>query len=128
MALLGAATMACGSGDDDPGPAQASALGRSTVVEEAATAPELPAVEIVTTEYAFALPPTIDAGPVRLEIRNDGAEAHHVQLFELSEGATTGDFVGKMTTDIANVHDVGAFVGGTGPVPAGGTSAAEPLQ
>jgi len=51
-----------------------------------------PAVVTVTaTDYRFAMPDTIRAGLVTLQLVNHGKEMHHMQLVRLAEGKTAAD-------------------------------------
>ena len=48
-------------------------------------------VDVIATEYKFALPATIKAGKTALVMMNQGKEAHVMSVFRLKEGKTIQD-------------------------------------
>lgn len=50
------------------------------------------ALEVVATEYAFAMPQTVAAGPTEITVRNDGQEDHQAQVARLNTGVTIDQF------------------------------------
>jgi len=87
-------------------------------------APALPPVAVFTaTEYAFAGPDTLAAGPTTFQMAAAGAELHHLTLVRFDEGYTLGEFLGAMQAGgppPAWAH----FMGGPNPPPPGGASEA----
>jgi hypothetical protein len=77
-------------------------------------------------EYRFDVRSPVEAGLHRLELVNDGDEAHHAQIFRLDDGSTVDDLTAALATgDPAGALDVGDFLGGTGLVSPGQRSRAE---
>jgi len=50
--------------------------------------PEIREMTVVSTEYGFSAPDTIDAGTIRIRLENRGRELHHLQLLRLEKGMT----------------------------------------
>jgi uncharacterized cupredoxin-like copper-binding protein len=88
------------------------------VAPPAPPAPPAPhAVTVVATDFHFALPATLEAGPTSFTIVNHGREAHHLQLERLEGGHTLADLLAAFKK------------GGPPPawaVDAGGPNAADP--
>lgn len=78
--------------------------------------------------YGFTLASTVQAGPTRINLRNEGAEPHHAQLFRLDDESTLEDLGAQLATgDYTDTYDVGFFDGGTGTVDPGGEASATGL-
>jgi uncharacterized cupredoxin-like copper-binding protein len=74
-------------------------------------------VTVTTTDYRFAMPDTLTAGPTTFTLVNRGREAHHLFLVRLKNGKT--------------IADLGAAMSKPGPMPAwavaaGGPNAVDP--
>ena len=80
------------------------------------------------TTYQFQMPDEVPAGATRISLTNNGAEAHHAQLFRLDDGKTMADLAETLASgEPAATSDVGRFVGGTGLVDPGGSSQADAI-
>lgn len=89
--LAGLALFACGS-DKPP----ADAAGASDTAAAAAASTGIPAVTIVTTDYAFDAPSELPAGLTTFRLVNRGPSLHHVQLVKMGEGKTVEDFMAAL--------------------------------
>ena len=49
-------------------------------------------VEVVASDFAFAMPDTVPAGPTTFHLVNQGPSIHQIQIVRLDEGKTMGDF------------------------------------
>jgi uncharacterized cupredoxin-like copper-binding protein len=58
-----------------------------------ATPPAGPVVTVVTTDYRFALPDTLTAGPTTFRLVNHGRELHQLYLVHLQDGKSTADLL-----------------------------------
>jgi hypothetical protein len=77
-------------------------------------------------EYQFDLPDEVAPGPTRVSLANEGAEAHHAQLFRLGDGQTVEDLTAALADGGPPAAlEVGEYVGGTALVAPGETSDAE---
>lgn len=70
-------------------------------VEPSASASASPAagaaaLEVVATDFAFAMPETAPAGPTEITVRNDGQEDHQAQVARLNTGVTMEQFQGEL--------------------------------
>src|SRR4029079_16737735 len=54
------------------------------------------AVTVIATDYHFAIPATLAAGPTTFTIVNRGREAHHLQLERLEQGHSLADFLAAL--------------------------------
>jgi hypothetical protein len=78
------------------------------------------------TTYSFDVPDDLTAGAIDLNLANDGAEAHHAQLFQLKDGADPEAVLAKLKADdLGGALAFGAFAGGTGVTDPGSSSAAD---
>lgn len=69
-------------------------------------------VTVTTTDYRFAMPDTLPAGPTSFTLVNHGRELHHLFLVRLAHGKT--------------VADLGAAMSKPGPMPAWAVAAGGP--
>jgi len=69
-------------------------------------------VTVVATDYAFAMPDTLSAGPVTFRLKNEGHELHHLYLARLDGGKKAVDLVKALEAE--------------GPPPAWSTDAGGP--
>jgi uncharacterized cupredoxin-like copper-binding protein len=53
-------------------------------------------VTVTATDYAFAMPDTLAAGPTKFQLVNHGHELHHLLLVRLNDGKTTRDLAAAM--------------------------------
>lgn len=53
--------------------------------------PAIPTFRIVAHDYSYELPASVSAGPVRVELVNQGSELHHAQILRLEQGKTLRD-------------------------------------
>lgn len=124
---------ACGDDDSDDG-----ATGDTTSTTAAdGKAVSIPIVTVTTSEttgddgssaYAFDIADDLTAGPTQINLRNDGSEAHHVQIFKLNDGVTMEQFGEILAAgDIGGLFGIGAMVGGTGTADPGSESKADAL-
>lgn len=60
-----------------------------TYTREAASIPE---INIEAIDFAYTAPDTLEAGWVRVNLTNSGAESHHVQFLRLNDGVTLNQF------------------------------------
>src|SRR5687768_156491 len=72
-----------------------SAEARTTKAAEAAPA-EPQQVTMLTKDYFFVAPDTIEAGLTTIRLKNQGNEFHHIQLIELADGKTLDDLIEAM--------------------------------
>jgi uncharacterized cupredoxin-like copper-binding protein len=83
LGLLGVALSAVGVHEDS-----------ARAVESAA-----PHTVIVTaTDFSFAMPATLPAGPTKFQLVNHGQQLHHLFLVRLNDGKTAADLVAAMKT------------------------------
>lgn len=98
--LLVAAVAWSGCGDDD-----------------ARAQDAVPTIEVVVggeAEYRFDVPGSVDAGPVRIDLTNEGIEPHHAQVLRLHDDATVDDLQAALEEGGPPAAlGVGTFVGGT---------------
>jgi hypothetical protein len=77
-------------------------------------------------EYQFELPDEVAPGPTRISLANEGADAHHAQLFRLNDDRTVEDLTAALADGGPPAAlKVGEYVGGTALVAPGETSHAE---
>jgi hypothetical protein len=73
------------------------ALTRASAPLSIAPPPAPPqAVTVIATDYHFAIPTTLAAGPTTFTIVNRGREAHHLQLERLEQGHSLADFLAAL--------------------------------
>jgi uncharacterized cupredoxin-like copper-binding protein len=84
-------------------------------------APASRTVVVTTTDYTFAMPDTIAAGPVTFRIENRGHEAHHLTLVRLDQGHSLADLLAAFKAG-GPPPMWAVFVGGPNAVDPGGTS------
>lgn len=53
-------------------------------------------VQVVTTEYAFTMPDTLSAGWTSFQMRNEGADVHHMTFVRLEEGKSLQDLLAAL--------------------------------
>ena len=53
-------------------------------------------VTVTATDYRFAMPDTLPAGPTKFWLVNHGHELHHLFLVRLNDGKTAGDLASAM--------------------------------
>lgn len=121
---------ACGDDDD-------SGDGGASTTSPDADSVSIPIVTVTATQsdnddgstaYAFEIDAEIPAGPTQFNLRNDGDQPHHVQIFRLNDDATMDDFGESLASgDMGALLAIGAFVGGTGTADPGSESSADAL-
>lgn len=129
---------ACGnddSGDDAAADSTTTTTSTTTVAEGEPAS--IPVVTITASQaageggsggYSFSLADDLTAGPTQINLRNEGPEPHHVQIFKLDDGVTMEQFDEVLASgDEAALFGVGAFVGGTGTADPGTESKADAL-
>lgn len=138
-ALLVAVAGITACGDDDS--SSDDAVAGSTTTTTATTADgdqvSIPVVTVTTSQsgdaegadrYSFSLTDDLTAGPTQINLRNEGPEPHHVQVFKLDDGVTMDQFGEVLASgDESALLGVGAFVGGTGTADPGSDSKADAL-
>jgi hypothetical protein len=75
-------------------------------------------VEVVTKDYAFDAPDTLQAGLTTIHLKNEGKELHHAQLIKLEEGKTLSD-VAQALKNPGPPPSWVKFVAGPNAVPGG---------
>jgi uncharacterized cupredoxin-like copper-binding protein len=78
-----------------------------------------PLVTITAHDYGFQLPATVPAGPVRLELVNQGRELHHTQLMRLAPGKTVAAFQAAIAAGHEQFPDWAVPMGGPNGVEPG---------
>lgn len=121
---------ACGDDDD-------SGDGGASTTSPDADSVSIPIVTVTATQsdnddgstaYAFEIDAEIPAGPTQFNLRNDGDQPHHVQIFRLNDDVTMDDFGESLASgDMGALLAIGAFVGGTGTADPGSESSADAL-
>ena len=91
---------------------------------ESAAPPAPPAgpnvVEVTASDFAFAMPDTLPAGPTTFHLVNQGPSVHHIQVIRLEEGKTMADFEKAMGPGEHPPQSWMVFEGGPNtPVPGG---------
>lgn len=132
LVLTTAGIAACG--DDD---ATDGASGNTSSTAPDADPVSIPIVTVTaietetddgSTAYALQIDDGLTAGPTQFNLRNNGSEPHHMQIFRLNDDATPDDFGAALATgDIGALLGTGAFMGGTGTADPGSESAADAL-
>ena len=80
-------------------------------------------------DYGFTGPDRIPAGMTTVQIVNQGKDLHQVQIMQLMEGKTAGDFQAAMKADSSHTPAWAKFVGGPNAVmPAGRAEATMALS
>lgn len=77
--------------------------------------------------YGFDVPASVEAGPTRISLENEGAEPHHAQLFKLNDGSTFDDLTDRLAVSEFAMFEVGSVEGGTGTTDPGASAQAEGL-
>ena len=83
-------------------------------------APAINAITITANEFTLEAPDTVSAGPVTINLQNDGKEFHHVWIARLEGGRTMADLEAAMKQPgppPAWLRDIG---GPNAPMPMGG--------
>ena len=137
VAMLVAVAGISACGDDDSGD---DAAGDTTTTSTTAGDGSPVSIPIITvtasqttdadgsTAYAFDIADDLTAGPTQINLRNDGTEAHHVQIFKLNDGVTMDQFGEVLASgDESALLGIGAYVGGTGSADPGSESKADAL-
>jgi hypothetical protein len=78
-------------------------------------------VEIVTHEFAFAMPDSLPAGLTTFRLRNEGRQPHHLMLYRLEPGKSLADVTVALHAGGAHPAWMHA-VGGPNAVPHGGVA------
>jgi hypothetical protein len=87
----------------------------------ARAAAQIPQIVIQSTDYSFAAPAEVPAGLVSILHENVGKETHHVQIFQLNEGATIEQLMAALPQgDVALFALLRDLPGGPGPTVPGG--------
>jgi hypothetical protein len=85
-------------------------------------APAVTTITITANEFALQAPDTVPAGPVRINLLNQGKEFHHVWIARLEDGRTMADVEAALKQPghpPTWLRDVG---GPNAPMPGGGTA------
>jgi hypothetical protein len=83
--------------------------------------PEIRELQVVSTEYRFSAPDTVEAGLIRIRLQNQGRELHHLQLLRLDQGLTAEEVVEHARRDEFKIPGL-TYVGGPSIPPPGGSS------
>ena len=75
-------------------------------------------VQIVTHEFAFAMPDSLPAGLTTFRLRNEGQQPHHLMLYRLEPGKSLADVLVALRAGGAHPAWMQA-VGGPNAVPHG---------
>lgn len=124
--IMGAATTlaavvlaACSTASAQPSAPPAAVV--EAAVEAGVVTPAV--VEIVTKDHFFEAPAEIESGWVTVRSRNEGVEAHHVQLAQLNDGVTFEAFVEALQQGPEVAFPMLSLAGGPGPLDTGGEAA-----
>jgi hypothetical protein len=102
------------------GAALASTLTFRGIGALAAQADDFPEVVIVTKEYSFEMPATIDSGFTRLTMDNQGMMGHHAMLMRVNDDATLEDLqAALMEPAFEPMFAVSQSIGGPSAGPGG---------
>jgi hypothetical protein len=85
---------------------------------------ESPVAIFVAGDYGFEGPDTLPAGWTTIRVHNDGLEAHHIQILELTEGKTLADLSNALRTPLIAVPKWAKHRGGPNAVDSGGVAEA----
>lgn len=128
------ALLATACAEDEPASTTAAPSGESTTTAGGDTtsttagddmASEMPAIEIVASDYAFEIDDEVPAGFVQVSMRNDGEEAHHAQIVRLNDDVTMEDLNAALQSgDEAAALALVTLVGGPSVADPGITSTA----
>ena len=130
---------ACGGSAASPAPSVApppSAAPPSMAPSAAPTeAPSVPAspsaapaevqeLPVEGSDFAFALAPSIPAGPTRITLTNTGVEDHQAQVAKLADGTTLDDLLATLATDESAALAMVTLAGGPNAVTPGAVGSA----
>lgn len=79
-----------------------------------------PELRMVATDYAFEVTGEVAAGLTLITLENNGAEPHHAQLMQLTEGESPETLQVAMGQGPEEMFGLGRFVGGPSAVGPGG--------
>lgn len=84
-------------------------------------APATSTLSVTATDYAFAAPESIGAGPTLISLQNGGAQIHHAQLWRLKDGTTAEAYeaILKKQSHEATVEPIASFAGGVASIAPG---------
>jgi hypothetical protein len=87
----------------------------------ACSTPEPAIIEIVAHDLSFEIPDTVPAGLVRLQLTNQGSQAHAAQLYRLNDGVDLDRFKTAMRQGISTERLIATSLGGPANVDRGET-------
>ena len=73
----------------------------------------------LTTEYQFGGPDMVSAGNTIIRMRNQGREAHHIQLLKLETGHTLSELVERLHAPVTQIPAWAKQIGGPNAVESG---------
>lgn len=83
---------------------------------------DIPELTIVTHDYRFEAPDTVQAGLTRVRLRNEGNEHHHAQIVRLGPGVTIPKLLEAIGKSVATLPGGTKLVGGPNVPAKGGVS------
>ena len=82
-------------------------------------APVIPEITITAEDYSYKAPVKVGAGWVRVTLKNNGTESHHVQFLRLNDGVTAQQFQDALTQGQDPALALTKQIGGVGAVAPG---------
>lgn len=117
--LLSIVLAACGSSaptDSAPASSVTEAPATDTVVSNSDS---LPGITITAEDFSYKAPVKTGAGWVRVTLKNNGTEPHHVQFLRLNDGVTVQQFQDALAQGEGPAMALVKQVGGVGAVAPG---------
>lgn len=96
----------------------------SDAASPSAAPAEVQELAVEGSDFAFALAPSIPAGPTRITLTNTGAEDHQAQVAKLADGTTLDDLLATIATDEAAALGMITLAGGPNAVTPGNAGSA----
>lgn len=84
----------------------------------------IPEITIMAHDFSFSAPAEIEAGLVRVNLEDHGAEPHHVQFARLNDGVTFDQFVAALQEGENAAFPLITFPGGVAPIDPHGAASA----
>jgi uncharacterized cupredoxin-like copper-binding protein len=86
---------------------------------QATTGAPIPEITIQAADYSFEAPAQIEAGPVKINLVNNGQEPHHAQIVRLNDGVTPEQLQTALQEDPVAALALAIAVGGPGVIDPG---------